>query len=176
VGYLKVISTLIPIEHVISVDRLSISFTDLQRANAVERWRQRPLTFVTEVLQATPEPWQSKVLTAVETNKRISIRSGHGVGKSTLLSWLVLWFLSMRSPCKIGTTAPTEHQLKDILWAEIATWLRRMPESWQNLFSLTELRRRSPCRDPLRRDARNRPPPLRSPGYPRARCEGWRSR
>jgi len=52
-------------------------------------------------------------------------------GKSTLLAWLVLWFISTHFPCKVGTTAPTERQLKDILWTEIGTWFRRLPPAWQ---------------------------------------------
>jgi phage terminase large subunit len=62
-----------------------------------------------------------KALQAAATERRMAIRSGHGVGKSTLLAWIVLWFISTRVPCKIGTTAPTERQLKDILWTEIGT-------------------------------------------------------
>ena len=51
------------------------------------------LIFVTDVLGVTPEPWQAEVLEAVGKYDRVSIRSGHGVGKTTLQAWLVLWFL-----------------------------------------------------------------------------------
>lgn len=70
----------------------------------------------------------------------MSIRSGNGVGKSTTLSWLGLHHLVMRYPAKVGTTAPSERQLRDVLWTEIGAWFRKMPESWQNLFVLTDLR------------------------------------
>lgn len=104
------------------------------------RYRASPLTFVTEVLQATPETWQAEALQAWPDNPRMSIRSGHGVGKSTLESWIILHHQVTKFPAKTGTTAPTEHQLKDILWAEIGTWLRKMPEALSSQFALTDLR------------------------------------
>ena len=63
--------------------------------------------------------------------RRVSIRSGHGVGKTAFEAWTVIWFLICYFPCKVPCTAPTGHQLNDILWAEISKWLRvlraRMP-------------------------------------------------
>ena len=45
------------------------------------RSKTRPLLFVTEVLGATPEPWQAAALEAVGKHDRVSIRSGHGRGE-----------------------------------------------------------------------------------------------
>lgn len=93
------------------------------------------------MLAATPEPWQREVLDKLGAGAtRISIRSGHGVGKSALLAWVVIWFQATRYPAKIGTTAPTAHQLEDILWAEIGVWFKRMPPELQAEFNLTHLR------------------------------------
>lgn len=90
--------------------------------------------FVTEALGAIPEPWQADALNALAKHDRIAIRSGHGVGKSTFLSWAILWFHTTRYPAKTAATAPTDHQLEDILWSELAMWLRKMPEGLQGLF------------------------------------------
>lgn len=46
---------------------------------------------------------------------------------SSCTSWLVLWYLVTRPLARIPITAPTMHQLKDILWAEIGKWLYRSP-------------------------------------------------
>ena len=46
--------------------------------------KNNPLIFVRDVLGATPEPWQAEALEAVGRHDRVSIRSGHGVGKTTL--------------------------------------------------------------------------------------------
>ena len=93
------------------------------------KWRIDPESFVRDALQADPEKWQQEVLKAIAVEDRITIRSGHGVGKTALLSWIVLWFLLTRYPTKIACTAPTGHQLFDVLWPEIAFWRRKLPES-----------------------------------------------
>jgi len=69
------------------------------------RSKSQPLLFVTDVLGAKPEPWQADALEAVGTHDRVSIRSGHGVGKTTFESWLILWFLLTRKNCKIPVAA-----------------------------------------------------------------------
>ena len=93
------------------------------------RSKNRPLLFVTDVLSATPEPWQAEALEAVGNHDRVSIRSGHGVGKTTLQAWLVLWFLLTRKNCKVPVAANSQDQLRDTIWPEIAKWHRRLPDA-----------------------------------------------
>ena len=71
---------------------------------------------------------------------RVSVRSAHGVGKSTAMAWSGLWFVCTHFPCKIPCTAPTSHQLQDVLWAEMAMWYRRMPEFLRAQFTLSKER------------------------------------
>ena len=52
-----------------------------------------PVLFVHTVLKAKPQKWQIEALNAVVKCNKVAIKSGHGVGKSTYLSWLCLWFL-----------------------------------------------------------------------------------
>ena len=66
--------------------------------------------------------------TAIVDRRRVSIRSGHGTGKSTFMAWCVIWFLACYFPAKVPATAPTSHQLDDVLWAEIAKWHRVLRE------------------------------------------------
>lgn len=65
---------------------------------------------------------------------RISVRSGHGIGKSTTLSWLLLWFLFCFKNSQIPCTAPTSDQLHDILWKEVQLWMGRMPKEISALY------------------------------------------
>lgn len=58
----------------------------------------------------------------------ISVQAGRGTGKDTLAAWLILWFLFCYKRCKIPCTAPTKRQLHDVLWAEIAKWIRHSVE------------------------------------------------
>jgi len=102
----------------------------------IARWRKNPPSFVTEVFGAELEPFQREALQALADHGRVSIRSGHGVGKSSLDAWAVLWFLCTHYPAKVPITAPTAHQLEDVLWAEVNLWWRRMPEGLRNEFDL----------------------------------------
>lgn len=48
--------------------------------------------------------------------------SGRGIGKSALVSWLVLWMLSTKLGSTVIVTANTEPQLKTKTWAEVGKW------------------------------------------------------
>jgi phage terminase large subunit len=93
------------------------------------RSRDNPLLFVTDVLGAKPEPWQAEALQAVGQHDRVSIRSGHGVGKTTLEAWLILWFLLTRQNCKVPVAANSQDQLRDTIWPEIGKWHRTLPDA-----------------------------------------------
>lgn len=55
---------------------------------------------------------------------RVAIASGHGIGKSTIVAWLVDWIMSTR-PESLGTvTANTFPQLQSKTWAAIQKWTR----------------------------------------------------
>ncbi len=85
--------------------------------------------------------WQQWViLLAVEKSlkyaapKRITIKTGHGIGKTSCLSWLILWYLFCFKDAQIPCTAPTSEQIHDVLWKEIAVWLDRMPKLVKELY------------------------------------------
>lgn len=100
------------------------------------RWREGgPALFAQEVLGAKPTDQQWNASRAIVAKRRVSIRSGHGTGKSAFMAWCVLWFMACYFPCKVPCTAPTGHQLSDILWAEIAKWHRAMRERLPELGS-----------------------------------------
>ena len=88
-------------------------------------WRNDPVLFVRECIGASPSTQQEELLRAFPTNKRISVRSGHGTGKDACASWIIKWFAVTRPFAKIVCTAPTARQLSDILWSEISKWLRK---------------------------------------------------
>lgn len=51
--------------------------------------------------------------------------SGHGIGKSTEVSWLILWAMSTRPHLAGWVTANTQTQLKSKTWRELAVWHKR---------------------------------------------------
>lgn len=89
---------------------------------ALERIRVDPVWFVREVLGLDPWSKQCSILESVRDNKRTAVRSGHGVGKTTIAAAVVLWFLAAFGPEALAvTTAPTWRQVRDLLWRAIAT-------------------------------------------------------
>jgi hypothetical protein len=100
-------------------------------------WHADPVLFCREALRAEPQAWQVEALGLMARHDRVAIRSGHGVGKTALLAWLILWFLITRRPVRIPCTAPTSHQLGDVLWSEIAKWRRRLPAEFAAQISVT---------------------------------------
>lgn len=81
-----------------------------------------------------PDDWQREVLTHIggrlqrgaSLNEAIQLAtaSGHGVGKSCLVAWLILWAASTYEDTKGTVTANTETQLKTKTWAELGKWYR----------------------------------------------------
>lgn len=80
--------------------------------------------------KAGPEPWQRELLKRVGQDLSFqdavleAVASGHGVGKSTLVSWLILWATSTATDTRGVVTANTEPQLKTKTWPELAKWYR----------------------------------------------------
>jgi hypothetical protein len=103
---------------------LKLSEADFAALQAkVAQWREGgPALFAKEALGASPTEQQWEASKAIVEKRRVSIRSGHGTGKSAFMAWCVLWFMCCYFPCKVPCTAPTSHQLNDVLWAEIAKW------------------------------------------------------
>lgn len=75
-----------------------------------------------DVFGATPDPWQDEILAIFPTQPRIAMKACKGPGKTCLLAWLCWNFLLTRPHPKIAATAVSNDNLKDNLWAEMATW------------------------------------------------------
>ena len=102
-----------------------------------ERWKKSPVTFVEDIYGVSPDPWQREALEAIAVSNRLTIRSGHGVGKTALMSWICRWFQNIHDQCLIPCTAPTSHQLKNVLFAEIARWMAKEPSFLRDKFDVT---------------------------------------
>lgn len=58
------------------------------------------------------------------TPLQIAVASGHGIGKSSLVSMLIDWALSTCVGAKVVVTANTENQLRTKTWPEVTKWVR----------------------------------------------------
>lgn len=101
---------------------------DQEAAATILRWREGgPALFAQEALGASPTDQQWEASRELVKSRRVSIRSGHGTGKSTFMAWTIIWGLVCFHPVKVPVTAPTGHQLADVLWAELEMWRRKLP-------------------------------------------------
>jgi len=85
--------------------------------------------------QAGPRDWQREYL--IDIGKKLvekktdphrviqeAVCSGHDIGKSALVSWLIKWGLDTCADTRCMITANTEAQLRTKTWPELAKWHR----------------------------------------------------
>lgn len=82
--------------------------------------------------EAGPEPWQVLQLQRIGEKLRNGgdlgavieedVSSGHGIGKSAMVSWLILWAISTAADTRGVVTANTDTQLRTKTWAELGKW------------------------------------------------------
>lgn len=110
-----------------------------------------PYLFVTGVLGVLPHDqndtgkdnslaaWQQEALCAIrDGHKRISIRSGHGCGKTSFLAWCVLYALLCLGPdTKVPIAAGSRDQLRDTIQPEINKWHSRLPGALKDQIDVT---------------------------------------
>lgn len=89
-------------------------------------WQASPRLYIAQRFGITPTEHQGTILDALTpTGAKVTVRSGHGIGKSAVASWAIWWYLETMENAKVPCTAPTAHQLHDVLWAELSKWRRR---------------------------------------------------
>ena len=86
-----------------------------------------------------PDDWQREFLEdwgeAIRTNNFDGVQpvdaymcataSGHGIGKSALTAWIILFIMSTRPMAKGVVTANTSEQLKTKTWGELGKWKKK---------------------------------------------------
>ena len=120
---------------------------DVELARLVGQYYDDPLGFVLDCYpwgkadlagEDGPDTWQREILqqigAAVRERRfngstpvpaiRFSRASGHGIGKSTLISWLANWIMSTRPDSQGTVTANTFTQLETKTWAAIQRWTK----------------------------------------------------
>lgn len=81
-----------------------------------------------------PRKWQREVLRSIgahiKANQgkiqmdtlRQAVSSGRGIGKSALVSWLILWMMTTRIGATVIVSANSEAQLRSVTWGELSKW------------------------------------------------------
>lgn len=112
----------------------------------IKRYRYDSEAYVREVLGVGYDvpgeppriaPFQLRALKRYDKRTRKqSIRSGHGVGKTALLAWLISHHNLFEFPQRTAVTAPTGTQLDDALVPEVKRWVAKLPEILQSLLEV----------------------------------------
>ena len=102
----------------------------------LERYDGRPVEFAEDTFGITLDEWEREVMldVAVRGVRRISIRSGHGVGKTGVLGLLACYGMVFHERINVVATAPSGPQLFDGLFAQIKIWVARLPFALSGLF------------------------------------------
>lgn len=96
----------------------TLTVDDLPRREQ-ERIRDEPVWFANRYLNAKPWQKQKDILNALTQNDFVAVRSCNGSGKTYTAALATLWWLMAYDEAVVITTAPSERQVKELLWREI---------------------------------------------------------
>ncbi len=85
----------------------------------LQRSQQEPEWWVSNILGNSLWHTQQEILNSVKNNQETVVASCHGAGKSFTAANVALWYLFNHKPSVVITTAPTDRQVRGILWKEI---------------------------------------------------------
>lgn len=87
--------------------------------------RAHPVEWIEKVLGLSLTQYQREIVESTARNRRTAVATCHSVGKDFIAAAIVIWFVQCHEPCKVITTAPTDRQVRQVLWAYIR-------EMWSN--------------------------------------------
>ncbi|MCK6444572.1 hypothetical protein [Elstera cyanobacteriorum] len=95
--------------------------TGAERPLSLTEFRADPVGFVTGVLGESLWSRQREIAEALRDHRRVAVPSCHDAGKSFLASRLAAWWIATGDAGEsfVVTSAPTNAQVKAILWREI---------------------------------------------------------
>lgn len=91
------------------------------------KYRDDPVAFARDVLGVRLWGKQAEILRLAARHNRLSVVSGHKIGKSKAGACLAIWFFVTRPGARVILFAPSFRQIEEILWLEIKDTLARAP-------------------------------------------------
>ena len=92
-----------------------VANTPLSKHSGPRKWQRKILRKITEHLKVNDGKLDFSAL-------RCAIASGRGIGKSSLVAWLILWMITTRIGSSIIVSANSENQLRSVTWGELTKW------------------------------------------------------
>ncbi len=96
--------------------------TPLERFKGPRKWQREVLTYLGYELKRRRFNGVDAVLPVC-----VAVASGHGIGKSALSAWIILWLMCTRYNMRGTVTANTAKQLSTRTWGEVGKW-RKLSE------------------------------------------------
>ena len=94
--------------------------TPLEHFKAPRAWQRRTLRRIRDFIKENRgKLTEGDLIDAL----RRAVSSGRGVGKSALVSWLILWMLTTRIGSSVIVSANSENQLRKVTWGELTKWV-----------------------------------------------------
>lgn len=118
-----------PYEFVLYAFPWGVKGTMLEDFDGPDDWQREQLLRVGEAFKSDPE-----------TTIRESISSGHGIGKSAQVAWIILWAMSTRPHLNAVITANTTTQLTTKTWRELALWHKLLINTHWFVWSATSFK------------------------------------
>ena len=115
-----------PLKYVLTMFPWGVAGTPLAAFVGPDKWQRDFLNWLGDEVKARGFNGLDSVLPILS-----SMASGHGVGKTTMVAWLIKWIMDTRPFAKGVITANTKPQLKSKTWPELIKWNRlSLTESW----------------------------------------------
>ena len=89
--------------------------TPLAKFSGPRKWQREVLRSIGEHIKNNDGKLQMDTL-------RQAVSSGRGIGKSALVSWLILWMMTTRIGATVIVSANSEAQLRSVTWGELSKW------------------------------------------------------
>lgn len=84
-----------------------------------EKVRENPEWFFSQILNRPLWDKEREIIQALKENSQVSVRSCNASGKTYTAGGIVNWYLAGFEDAVVITTAPTERQVREVLWREI---------------------------------------------------------
>lgn len=88
-------------------------------SNRYERYQDDPAGYARDILHVEWTPKQVEIAESVRDNPRTMVKASHTVGKTFVGGGIVNWHYDCFRPSTTLTTAPTDRQVRGLLWREI---------------------------------------------------------
>jgi hypothetical protein len=98
-----------------------------------ERWQRQWLMDLQTELQRPDLSAEDRVRRVI----RFTVAAGNGVGKTSLVAWIIHWFTSVYPNGEAVVTAGTRDQLDGKTWRELTKWQQLAINGWQMEWTAT---------------------------------------